>query len=312
MNFATVKNLKIVLSPLSWGMGHVSRCIPLIHRLQNQGNEIYIACDQKQQEIFSIYFPEVKFLHLDAYPFVFNGNGKFKSDIFKQSKALFQYIKKEHDQVEKWVKEYAFDLIISDHRYGFYSNSKPSIFITHQVQLPLKWYEFLAQKIHNRFLRRFSMLWILDVSSGKFSGKLSKNNSNFKAEYLGIVSRFEIPPAVVKTCDHLFIVSGPEPYAQLFTEEIESKLNQYAGQKVIVCSPAYAAKKGQKPGVTYIPSTDWKTIDAYFMGAKQIVSRAGYSTLMDAFFLKKRGTFSPTPGQAEQAYLAKFHQLKLF
>ncbi len=49
----------VLISPLNWGMGHVARCIPLISKLLEQSNLIYIACNESQREIFEFYFIKI-------------------------------------------------------------------------------------------------------------------------------------------------------------------------------------------------------------------------------------------------------------
>jgi len=41
-----------------------------------------------------------------------------------------------------------------------------------------------------------------------------------------------------------------------------------------------------------------------------VVSRSGYSTIMDLKALKKKAFLIPTPGQGEQLYLAKYLKSK--
>jgi UDP-N-acetylglucosamine:LPS N-acetylglucosamine transferase len=42
--------------------------------------------------------------------------------------------------------------------------------------------------------------------------------------------------------------------------------------------------------------------------AKLVITRPGYSTLMELVALGKKALFVPTPGQTEQVYLAKYHR----
>jgi hypothetical protein len=49
-----IQNKRVLISPLNWGMGHVSRCIGLVNQLISQENSIYIACDEEQQQILFV------------------------------------------------------------------------------------------------------------------------------------------------------------------------------------------------------------------------------------------------------------------
>jgi len=44
--------------------------------------------------------------------------------------------------------------------------------------------------------------------------------------------------------------------------------------------------------------------------AKMVISRSGYSTIMDLAVIKTRALLIPTPGQVEQEYLAEYHMEK--
>ncbi len=68
---------RILLSSLNWGMGHVSRCIPLIDILKRNGNDIIIAASEAQKGIFRFYFPDLQFVDHAGYPFNFGKNGDF-------------------------------------------------------------------------------------------------------------------------------------------------------------------------------------------------------------------------------------------
>ena len=77
-----IQNQRILFSALNWGMGHVSRSIPLIHQLKNQDNILFIACSPAQQKIFEAYFDNLNFIHHEDYPFRFNGRGNFSFDFY--------------------------------------------------------------------------------------------------------------------------------------------------------------------------------------------------------------------------------------
>jgi hypothetical protein len=47
-------------------------------------------------------------------------------------------------------------------------------------------------------------------------------------------------------------------------------------------------------------------LEAVIMGARQVICRSGYSTVMDLMRLGKRAILIPTPGQTEQEYLGNY------
>lgn len=294
MNFESIQNQRILLSFLNWGKGHLSRCIGIFRKLNEQGNTIFIACSYEDFEILKSYVSSVEYISFPDYPFEFSGNGNFTNDLWKSRKALTEFIKREHNEVEQLVKIHEIDLVISDHRYGFRSKSAPSIFITHQVNLALKRWQFPAQIIHKQWMKQFSFIWIMDDAQNSLAGKLSKRGKLKNTSYIGHFSRFE-EKNEEKTIE-LGVCNGPYPYNLQLLE----KLVQNPDIDVIISSIPHKDKRVIQP-------KSWKETDELFYQAKTIHSYCGYSTLMDLKQLKCNGVLIPTPGQTEQEYLYKLH-----
>ncbi len=55
----------------------------------------------------------------------------------------------------------------------------------------------------------------------------------------------------------------------------------------------------------YIPMANRDELSILISKAKIVISRSGYTTLMDLIALNKKAILIPTPGQTEQEYLAK-------
>ena len=113
----TIFNKTILLSPLNWGMGHVARCISLIHQLIQQENRLIIACSESQKQIFKSYFPDLVYENHEGYPFKFNGKGNFGKDLLFSFFNLNKRLKREKKEVNELVEKYDVDIILSDHRY---------------------------------------------------------------------------------------------------------------------------------------------------------------------------------------------------
>lgn len=299
-----IKKQRVLLSPLNWGMGHVSRCIGLIDILLRNDNTIFIACSADQQAIFQQYFKDVTFIDHDGYPFEFGGKGKFSLDLLKSFSALKRRQNEERTQVENYVDFFEIDCVISDHRYGFRSRKVNSIFLTHQLNLPVKWYERWVQKIHVAYLRAFDEIWVLDTEDSKYAGKLSRNEDRLNVQYIGILSRFDrYVLKETKTIDSLIVVSGPAIYAKQFLEQQLESFKTDEGHNVLIApKEILEALKIENSH----PSNDWLKCDDYFLSSKKLISRSGYSTLMDAICLEIPCEITATPGQAEQEYLMLF------
>ena len=299
-----IKKQRVLLSPLNWGMGHVSRCIGLIDILLRNDNTIFIACSADQQAIFQQYFKDITFIDHDGYPFEFGGKGKFSLDLLKSFSALKRRQNEERTQVENYVDFFEIDCVISDHRYGFRSRKVNSIFLTHQLNLPVKWYERWVQNIHINYLRSFDEIWVLDTEDSKYAGKLSRNEDGLNVQYIGILSRFgKYVLKETKTIDSLIVVSGPAIYAKQFLEQQLESFKTDEGHNVLI-APKEILEALEIENSH--PSNDWLKCDDYFLSSKKLISRSGYSTLMDAICLEIPCEITATPGQAEQEYLMLF------
>ena len=292
---------RILISVLNWGMGHVSRSIGLIHQLIQQGNLIHIACSENQKKVFEEYFDTVTFIHHDDYPFEFGGKGSFGWDLFKRLFKLKNRMKKEQKEVEIMVDKYSIDLVLSDHRYGFYSPIVQSFFITHQFNLPVPWYQRNADRLHKKLMSKFDSIWIMDDSDSRLAGKLSISGNERKVNYIGPYSRFMLYDIekFEKSTSTVLIASGPTVYAQQLVDEVLSSIKKES--LIVICEEGILVSKDFQKVVG-----SWRTQDEIILSAQKIISRSGYSTIMDIDILKCEAEFIPTPGQAEQIYLANY------
>ncbi len=306
MKLSDVHHKKILISPLNWGMGHVSRCIGLLDQLLKQENNITIACNEDQKAIFLDYFPNLNYIDHSGYPFKFRGRGKFGLDLFFRLPSLFQRLRNEQKEVSTYVELYQIDLVLSDHRYGFYAVKCPSVFITHQLKLSLSWVQAPFQRIHNRLLKKFQWIWIMDTKDSPLAGKLSRANGWGNTFYIGHFSRFSRYEQQPKKYDRAVVVSGPEPYAGHFYLKEWEKGMALDIKSIYICPKAYGTKGMNNPDQDIVVGS-WIEKDIAILQSKKIVSRAGYSTLMDLKVLDVSAELSPTPGQSEQVYLSELY-----
>lgn len=296
-------NKRIILSPLNWGIGHVARCIPLINTLLSNGNKIFIACNEDQRVIFEQYFLNIQYINHAGYPFKFGKMGNFSLDLARQFRQLNKRLKDEEREVDQYINEFHIDIIISDHRYGFNSKKVHSIFLTHQINLPIRWFEKWVQKIHIDYLKLFNEIWVPDTIDSDYSGNLSKPCAQIQINYIGILSRFqlyEIPS--FKTNEKTIIISGPTVYAEKYAkEQLRSERNVM--ENCVMILPESIVLTDVPSNFKIQGSTNWQMCDQLILNSKKIVSRCGYSTLMDLGVLKVPFEITPTPGQREQEYL---------
>ena len=296
-----IQNKTILFSALNWGYGHVMRSLILVKKLQKQGNRFYIVGNEEQIRLYTSENLDAIFIKHEGYPFQFKGNGDFSLDLLKSLFKLKKHYKKEHDLVEKLCKKRNIDLVLADQSLGFYSEKVQSVLITHQVNLPLTLWQKPAQWLYDKQLSQFNFLWIPDQKPpNNLAGKLSQTRRENVA-YLGFLSRFTQTFVGEKIYDVGVLVTGPQPYAQQF---FEANCKRFENSK----SKVFIVYNGTD-------LQNWKNIKIFqhqttsemaklLSSAELVISRSGYSTLMDFMALGIQNVeLYPTPGQAEQVYL---------
>lgn len=305
MHLSDVFGQTILYACNDWGFGHVARSIPIIEQLVSQGNTIYFAGNKKQNSIVEEYFPTIHFVVQDGYDFRFSGSGKWH---YEMTSNFFRFKRKISDElafVKIFCRSNPITLIISDHRYGFRNKHIPSIFITHQVTLPLKGVQKIAQYWHTNQLKKFTSIWVLDDEKHSYAGALSTTSVKLPLQFIGIQSRFSLGKLQQEDFV-LAVISGPEPYAQQLFSDIVQFAKHTSKPLKCICSRKYPLLD-IPTNLEVLDALTWKEMDVLFYRCDSIISRSGYTTIMDVIHLNKKAIYIPTPGQYEQLYLSELH-----
>ena len=303
----------VLICPLNWGLGHATRCVPIIRELLKSNHNPIIAADKAPLAFLQKEFPDLEFIKLPGFEPRYS---RHNTQVFKLLKSIPNALinfKKEHKEIEKIVKEYKIDTIISDNRFGCWSKKAYSIYITHQlnIQVPkfFKWTSPIVNQIHKSYIKNYNELWIPDVEKEpSLSGILSHpTNIKIKTKYIGFLSRFSEIKDEEKSIDYLVILSGPEPQRTIF-EDIILKQSKDTNETIIILR----AKPNDKTHLYNIPCNvtifnhvDDEKFTELVAKSKKIICRGGYSSLMDLIYLNRNAYLVPTPGQTEQEYLAE-------
>jgi len=303
----------VVVAVLDWGLGHATRCIPIINCLLANKCKVSVAGNGSSLALLRQEFPQLTFHELSPYQVTYPSNGFFFLHLLFQSTRIFIAIRNERKQIEKLVIENKIDAIISDNRYGCYSDKVPSVLITHQlnIQMPaiLFWSKPVVDYLNHRLIKKFYACWVPDFPSQGFSGKLS-DTKKLKVKFVGMLSRF-VPNNVVQQNDLVVgLVSGPEPQREIFEKLLIKEFKKLNQPSLIVRGlPQSMPKETRDGNITLLAHEPALELGRILSKAGFIISRSGYSTIMDLHTLgKKRVIFVPTPGQTEQEYLA--HELE--
>ncbi|HEV2830549.1 MAG TPA: glycosyl transferase family 28, partial [Hanamia sp.] len=190
-----VKIPRILICPLDWGLGHATRCIPIIKELIARNCEVIIAADTLTFSLLKEEFPSIVFLRKKGYEMKYSRskNGLWIKVLLQLPKIILK-INQENRWLKKTIDQYKPDAIISDNRFGMYSKKVPCIYITHQlfIKTGKPFTERVAQKIHHFFIKKYTQCWVPDFKENGLAGKLShpgKIPSN--VIYIGALSRFQ-------------------------------------------------------------------------------------------------------------------------
>ena len=301
----------IVISPLDWGLGHTTRIIPLVHSYLKQGVKITIACNNLQKQILEKEFDNVSFIHIKGYGVKLSAKKNQTLKILFQIPKILTRINQEKTFIKEFIESNNVDLIISDNRYGFRSNKVKSVIVTHQTYiktpLKIKFFEHLLNSINTKLINKFDECWVPDVEGeGNISGELSHKNKQINnIKYIGILSRFEKVTPLEKTNKVLAIISGPEPQRTLFENIVVQKLAQENYSSIIVRGTNIDIKK-DIDNICFVNMADSKQLQKLIAQSEHIISRSGYSSILDYVKLGINAILVPTPGQTEQEYLAEY------
>ncbi|MBK7762203.1 MAG: glycosyltransferase [Bacteroidetes bacterium] len=307
---------KILIAPLDWGLGHATRCIPLISSFLNAGHIVHVAANQSIRTLLQTEFPELIFHDLPGYNIRYSAQKwMLPFTILKQVPQIVQAIRNEQSWLNLFLQRNAYDLIVSDNRYGFYHHSVKSVIITHQLQILVP-QSILLQKILNvfnhRLLNHFKECWVADYETDSMSGKLSAKSIHIPIKYLGNLSRFKGLPEQTKKYDIIVILSGPEPQRTLLEEEILKQVKALPYKTIVVRGKPSEDNKirSYSPTINIINHLQANELEMMIQSSEIIICRSGYSTMMDLIKLNRHALFIPTPGQTEQEYLAEYFSHK--
>lgn len=302
------KSKNILIAPLNWGLGHATRCIPIINALLSHGFTPLIASDGEALILLQKEFPNLKTFDLPSYNVKYAKNGKyFRWKMLLSVPKLVIAIQKEQQQINSIAAQHDLCGIISDNRFGVYLSSIPSVYISHQLNILSGWSTKLTSWLHQKSISKFNECWVPDISEQtSFSGKLGENTtilSNIK--HIGVLSRFK-KKETMQTYEYLILLSGPEPQRTLLETKLLHEFQNYS--KPVLCIQGKVATKQYIKTLNNITVYNFMTseqLEDAIHESTVVISRSGYTTIMDLATINKKAFFIPTPGQYEQEYLAR-------
>jgi len=311
------KKKKILYAVLNWGLGHGTRSLPVIRQLVKD-NDVIILSTGRTLELLKSEIKNAEFVDHPDYSVKYTKKGwSLLFSLASQIPRILLKLREEHKLTEKLVREMKIDRVVSDNRYGIFSKEIPSYFITHQLRfrLPgkLRFLEILSIVFNKYYFRNYRKIFVPDQEGEEnLSGRLSHDvpfMKSLKIGYCGILADISEKVGEIPS-DFLFIISGPEPQRTIFERKILEQSKELEG-KIIIVRGITEAKEVTVDGNREIySSVERDKLSAMIRGAGVIISRPGYSSVMEFVSLKKKAFFIPTPGQTEQEYLAQYYKAK--
>jgi uncharacterized protein (TIGR00661 family) len=297
---------RILIAPLNWGLGHATRCIPVINTLLKYDFEPILASDGNALAFLKNEFPKLEYIELPSYNITYPKKVSFKWHFLKKVPNILNAIKKEQKVITSLIDSKEIDGIISDNRFGVFSNKVPSVYITHQLNVLSGNTSWLSSKIHRKTIHKFDECWVPDAINSSLSGELSNSKDiKTKVKYIGALSRLKKQTLDLEY-DLLVLLSGPEPQRSLLESLLLEQLNNFKGSVAFVRGEIEKKQtkviNGKMVIFNYLNSHELNTV---INKSALVLSRSGYSTIMDLAKLEKKAFFVPTPGQYEQEFLAK-------
>lgn len=253
-------------------------------------------------------FPELKAISIEPYNIRYSRSLPLLTKLLSDAPRIAGVIKKEQEQLRALVKEHAIDLIISDNRPGLYHDQVESIYMTHQLRIRAGIWSAVANRIHRRYMQKFSKVWVPDFEDRTLAlaGELSENPGLGHVQYIGPLSRLNAQAKKSGSIDYLVLLSGVEPQRSILEETLCRVFGQSKKKVVFVRGTRKAPAISFPETIRAYGLATADQLSQLIADAETVVCRSGYSSLMDLHHLgKKHLVLIPTPGQTEQEYLAR-------
>jgi hypothetical protein len=292
--------------------------IPLARRLRELNNNIFIGSGEERLSLFRSEVPGLSYIKFTGFkPGYSRFLPQYLSLLLKIPLLLFHIIR-EHYRLKSIIHENAIDIVISDNRFGLWNNSVKTVYVTHMPLIPfpkpLRFLEFIGIILHRAIIKKYSFCFIPDLPGAlNVSGRLShgiKLPDNVR--YIGILSRFiSDGPLLMKNPvnfqHNTVILSGPEPQREILKQKLVTLFKDKEPVTIMLeGKPGKTNDIVRSGNITFYNHLLSSEMKMMIMGSDRIISRSGYTTIMELISLNCSALLIPTPGQTEQEYLAEY------
>lgn len=292
----------VIYGVLNWGLGHATRSSVIIRKLEQQGFRPIVASDGAAGEWLQEEFPHLEYRMLQAYNIHYSRRNLQWPRLLWQIPKMAKAAHKEHEILQIWADELKPVGIISDNRLGFHHPEVPSVYISHQLRPRMAMFSGAAAWAHRQYFKKFHEIWVPDDQDIKASGQLSKNG---KARKIGLLS--SLKPEESTASKIVILLSGPEPQRSILERKIFEQAEDLPEDTILIRGTNEPCPERYRRRIKIYDRLNSLDVSRILAEAELLISRSGYSSIMDYYKLGKKAILIPTPGQSEQEYLARLH-----
>ena len=312
------KSYNILICPLEWGLGHAARMIPVARNLQGMNHNVIIGSGEEHLSLFRNEIPGLLYIHFSGFKPAYSRFLPQYLSLFFKIPVLLWHIITEHIRLKKIIKKYSVDIVISDNRFGLWSRKVTTVYVTHMPLIPLpkhfKFLEPVGVMLHRILIKKFTFCFIPDLPGElNLSGRLSHGiKLPLNTLYIGILSRFityeEVPETTLVNSHHnTVILSGPEPQREILKQKLISLLKDSKTHTIMFeGKPGKDVEISREANFTFYSHLPGPQMKEIIQSSENIITRSGYTTIMELVSLNCTALIIPTPGQTEQEYLAAY------
>lgn len=301
--------MRILFGVFDWGLGHATRDIPLIEELLRKNKVDVISTGRALKLLKSRFGKKCRYFDVRSVHFPYPKGSLFVAKFILHLPKMLLKLAKARKISKRIINKGKYDKIISDCRYDVYDKLENSFLINHQLKFKTPVFKFIAMFLLSRVMAKYGKMIVPDFPERNLTKDLTENKLyRGKVEYIGILSQLN-KRNVKEDIDYFISVSGPEPQRTIFERKIFEQINSFKGRIVITCGKPECSLIKKKNNVKYYDFLSQKKQEEIMNRAKFIISRPGYTTVMELIELEKKNVlFVPTPGMTEQEYIADLYE----
>lgn len=307
----------ILVVPMDWGLGHATRCVPVIRALLQRGHKVSLGLSGEAGAWLQAEFPHLPGFVFPSYNMVYSARLPMAMQMLRKAPSILRTIDEENKVLDQLHQREKFDMVISDNRYGVHHPEMTSVLITHQLQVNgggMKFMEPLLLRAVLSYMSRFDVCWVPDLPGDEnLGGALSHIASPPEhLRYIGPMSRYNGAAALSQNVvyDLAIVLSGPEPHRSQWEDRLLDELEQLQIRVALVRGTTLPLHRNIPASITMADRANSSALLALVQQSAVVLSRSGYSSVMDWVALGKPAILVPTPGQTEQEYLAAYLRSK--